>query len=150
MVTDREIEELKTYLDTVIEDHEFPTEMLRKLMSEHETKKYLQDEVERMQDLYRAVEIRRMADEVKEVFDSDIEDLITYNEGYEEVNDAYIKAGLIVEDGMYLCSNGKLDLENLQMVENLVIKAKEEYIPALEKELFRDLEYSDADIEMEL
>lgn len=150
MVTDREIEELKTYLDTVIEDHEFPTEMLRKLMSEHETRKYLQDEVERMQDLYRAVEIRRMADEVKEVFDSDIEDLITYNEGYEEVNDAYIKAGLIVEDGMYLCSNGKLDLENLQMVENLVIKAKEEYIPALEKELFRDLEYSDADIEMEL
>ena len=150
MVTDREIEELKTYLDTVIEDHEFPTEMLRKLMSEHETRKHLQDEVERMQDLYKAVEIGRMADEVKEVFESDIENLITYDEGYEEVNDAYIKAGLIVEDGMYLCSNGKLDLENLQMVENLVIKAKEEYIPALEKELFRDLEYSDADIEMEL
>lgn len=150
MVTDREIEELKAYLDTVIEDHEFPTEMLRKLMSEHEARKHLQDEVERMQDLYKAVEIRRMADEIKEVFDSDIEDLITYDEGYEKVNDAYIKAELIVEDGMYLCSNGKLDLENLQMVENLVIKAKEEYIPALEKELFRDLEYSDADIEMEL
>lgn len=153
MVTPKEMAELEAYLKEMDKqnNHDYPTEMLRKFVGVYEQNKDLASRISSYEAIKDAgvflSNYREICCFAEEILDSVDTDCVTPS----DIQDCIMLVGNAIDDGMKICSEGSLHINKLSEVERAVLDLKEEILVELERAYDASMEvYNDRDIEMEM